>query len=189
MKQLQEIWDDLSKDGFTTDKGDIHSYLPVYEELLSPYRGPDKNILEIGLFNGHSLRLWAKYFLGNVYGVDCSKTPHDGMADLRPMIATGDYNIRILDATDEAQVDLHFKDKKWDVVIEDSNHILESQVQAINIFKNRINKGGLMVVEDIQDIDKTKWIFDAMSGDFTVEVLDRRHIKGRYDDCLVLLKF
>jgi hypothetical protein len=95
MKKLQQIWFDLRE---KSDKGTVHSYLSVYEEILAPYRTTAKNILEIGLFNGASLLMWEQYFAGAVFGIDCSETPHGGMADLRPLIKEGTHNIFICDA-------------------------------------------------------------------------------------------
>lgn len=188
-ESLQEIWSELAESGYETDKGSVHSYIEVYEEILAPYRNTASNIIEIGVFKGNSIIMWDVYFSCQVHGIDCSITPLDGMADLRPMIENSSRKIHILDATDEAQIEKEFGDTKWDVVIDDGSHLVQHQVQTINIFKDRMNKGGIIVLEDIQDIDKDGWIFNAISGNFTVEILDRRHIKGRYDDCLVILRF
>lgn len=188
MNTLLELYNKHKK-GDWPDKNSVHSYLPVYEEIFAPYRHTAKNILEIGLMSGESLRMWTEYFDGKVYGIDCSETPINGLADLRPIISEGKHNIIIGDATSEEVIENNFKDIKFDIVIDDGSHLLEHQIQTINIFKNRMVKGGLIILEDIQNIDKDRWVFDAMSGDISVQVLDRRNIKGRYDDCLVILKF
>ena len=72
----------------------------------------------------------------------------------------------------------------WD----DGSHLLETQLQTINIFKNRLAENGMIILEDIQDIDKDKWVFDLMSSAFDVQVIDLRSVKGRYDDCLIIIK-
>lgn len=190
MESLQQIWDRLNEQGYGSDKGSVHSYLPLYEQILAPYRDTALNVLEIGIFKGDSLRLWESYFTkANVHGIDCDEQPHGGMADLRPMIETGQHHIHIMDATDEVKIKEVFRDTKWDVIWDDAAHHIEQQVQLINVFKNRMNKGAIYIIEDVQDIDKDKWIFDSMSGNFTVDILDCRNTKRRYDDCLVILKF
>lgn len=188
MDTLKQLCDKYKK-GDWPDKDSTHSYIDVYQEILAPYRHTAKNILEIGLMSGESLRMWTEYFDGKVYGIDCSETPINGLADLRPIISEGKHNIVIGDATNKEVIENNFKGIKWDIVYDDGSHLIEHQVQTINIFKDRMSKDGLIILEDIQDIDKTKWMFESMSGNFTVEILDRRSIKGRYDDCLVILKF
>lgn len=185
METLQQIWQRLKDQGTGSDKGDIHSYLPVYEEILSPYRAIAKNVLEIGLFNGASLRLWKQYFTSAViHGMDCDEQPLGGMADLRPMIAEGEYNIVIGDASSSFDVFSHFRGIKFDVVVEDANHNLEQQLQIYATLKPYMNEGSIYIVEDIQDIDSTAVFFKVIGG----QIVDRRKEKGRYDDCLVIIR-
>ena len=48
------------------DKGTVHSYIESYAVLLEPYRATAKQVVEIGLGNGLSLRMWEQYFRGAV---------------------------------------------------------------------------------------------------------------------------
>lgn len=183
MKKLQEIWNELP---LKTDKGSVHSYLPVYEEILAPYR--KKNILEIGLFNGASLLMWEQYFSGKVYGIDCHRRPHDGMADLGPLIKQGTHNILIFDAEDEDQVDLYLKGVSFDVIIDDAGHHVEQQLRLYKVFKPYLNKDGIYIIEDIQNIDKDSDIFLNIDPQKKVSIVDLRGIKNRYDDVLCIIK-
>lgn len=181
---LQEIWERLAKDGYKTDKGDVHAYLPIYEELFSPYREKALSILEIGLFNGHSMRLWKEYFTkAEIHGIDCDEEPHGGMADLRPMIAEG-WNIHIMDATDKLQVYDKFRGMTFDIIIDDAGHDIMQQIQLYELFIDRVSDGGLYICEDVQNIDETKEIFEKMGG----EIIDLRSKKNRYDDILIVFK-
>jgi spermidine synthase len=175
------------KKGDWPDKDSVHSYIDVYEEILAPYRHTAKNILEIGLMSGESLRMWTEYFDGKVYGMDCSETPIDGLADLRPIIAEGKHNICIGDATSQEYVERFFSDIKFDVIIEDASHQLMHQLQIYDNVKDKMNKGGIMIIEDVQDIDANRGFFEALDPYKKIEILDRRHIKGRYDDVLIII--
>lgn len=187
MRTLNEIWKQLSDAGFETDKGSYHSYIDVYEKLLAPYRETAKNVLEIGLFKGNSLRMWEQYFTtANVHGIDCEEQPHGGMADLRPMIAEGTHNIHILDGTSEEKIEKEFENTKWDIVIDDSNHITESQLRSFEIFKTRMADGGLYIIEDPQNLEEDKERYLAMHEN--VEIVDLRENKQRYDDALILIR-
>lgn len=176
IRTLQEIWADLAAQGYESDKGSVHSYIPVYEEILAPYRGG--RMLEIGLFNGHSLRMWEQYF-SEAWGIDCDEQPHGGMADLRPMMGT--HNIKIMDA--ESESCLQQFDRKFDVIIEDAGHDPEQQLKIYGNFKQLLSPGGIYIIEDIQDIDWNREIFGALG-----KIVDLRNIKGRYDDILVIIK-
>jgi uncharacterized protein YutD len=46
---------------------------------------------------------------------------------------------------------------------------------------------GLYVIEDIDNIDQMKSTFETLHNN--IEIIDNRHIKGRYDDVLVVYKF
>lgn len=180
---LQEIYN-KHKVGDWPDKGSVHSYIEVYEEILAPYRHTAKNILEIGLMSGESLRMWTEYFKGSwVFGIDCDIRPVNGMADLTQAIADG-LNIVIGDASNPEVIENWFKGLKFDVVIEDANHSVEQQLQIYSVLKPYMNKGSIYIIEDIQNIDETKAIFNAIGG----EVIDRRQKKHRYDDVLVIIK-
>lgn len=187
---LIEIYNQLAEQGYQSDKNTVHSYLDIYDKILEPYRHSANNVLEIGLFKGDSLRLWERYFTtAKVYGIDCDERPHGGLADLRPMIADGTHNIVIGDATSEADVHKYFGDIKWNVLIEDSSHDILAQLQIFSLFKNRMAKGGVIIFEDIQYLDRHNWLFKSLKGDFTMEIIDRRKIKNRYDDVVIVFKF
>ncbi len=188
MESLADIYLKLAASGIQTDKGSVHSYLPVYEELLAPYRRAGCKMLEIGLFAGHSMRMWESYFhAGHVYGIDLCDQPL-GMADLRPMIAEGTHNIFLMSALDRAPVDRHFAGIQFDVIIEDSSHDMGEQVGIYQNFRDKLAPGGIYIIEDVQDIDRSRDIFSQLAPDKRVEIVDRRHVKGRYDDVLVVIR-
>jgi len=58
-------------DNSLTDKNTTHSYLPLYEHLLSSKKESAKNVLEVGTQFGGSIKLWRDYFTNaNIYGLD-----------------------------------------------------------------------------------------------------------------------
>ena len=170
------------------DKDTTHSYIDVYQEVLDIYRTRAKNILEIGLMSGESLRMWEEYFDGKVWGMDCSETPINGLADLRPMIAEGGHNIIIGDATSQVDIEKHFGAVLFDVIIDDASHEINAQLKTYSIFKNYLAPNAIYIIEDIQDIDATADLFNKLDDQKDIIILDRRSIKGRYDDVLVMIK-
>ena|ERR1035437_7980750 len=185
MKTLFEIWNDMP---VKSDKGDVHDYLGIYERYLEPYRDTAINILEIGLFNGASLLMWEQYFSGKVYGIDCDEQPHGGLADLRPLIKEGTHNIFIGDATSEDFIENSFNGIKFDVIIEDCSHDLIQQLKLYELFKPYLNENYLYCIEDIQNIDATREVFENFFSEQKILIIDRRHVKQRFDDVLILIK-
>jgi len=179
---LQKLYDKYydPKTGWP-DKGTQHSYIEIYEELLAPYRKTAYNILEIGLMSGESLRMWDEYFKGEVFGIDCSIKPIDGKADLTKAIEDGLY-ISIGDATNPADIERYYEGLKFDVVLDDGSHNIEDQIKTHYILKDYMAEGSIYIIEDIQDIDAKKHLF------WEGEIIDRRHIKNRYDDVLVIYR-
>ena len=58
-------------DNSKTDKNTIHSYLPLYQKLLISKKETAKNVLEVGIDRGGSIKLWSDFFTNvNVYGLD-----------------------------------------------------------------------------------------------------------------------
>ena len=182
---LQEICT-KHKRGLWPDKGDVHSYLNWYATALEKYRHTAQNVLEIGLMSGESLRMWAEYFSGTVYGMDIAVKPIDGMADLTNCIAEG-YNVCIGNAADPVTVKKYFDRVKFDVIIEDAGHHIEQQLQMYKVFKPYLAEGAIYIIEDVQDIDATRHLFETIDSEKTVEIYDFRQVKGRYDDVLVVV--
>lgn len=186
MESLNSIYARQGLLGRRSDKGTVHSYIEVYEELFAPYRTTSKRILEIGLFEGHSMRLWEEYFQGaEVHGVDLSDTPHCGLADLRPMLAEGTHKISFMDAANLIEVEHIFNDMKFDVVIEDANHYLEDQIAIWNNMRSRLVPDGLYIIEDVADVDRDGAKF--LELDPSARIMDRRKIKDRFDDVLIVI--
>lgn len=187
METLSKIWQRLKEQGHETDKGSVHSYIPVYEQLFEQYRETALNVLEIGLFNGASIRMWCEYFTkATIHGVDCSLFPHDGMADLRPLLKDNIPNARIyfFDAENESKANSRFKDIKFDVIIDDAGHDINQQLNLFRIWKEYLVKDGVYVIEDIQDIDRDEHLFIANG----ITIIDYRKRKGRYDDVLAIIR-
>jgi spermidine synthase len=190
MKTLAQIYDRFAGHDCIvgSDKGVMHSYLEVYAELFEPYRATAKRVLEIGLMGGHSLRAWEEYFTNaEVHGCDLNDQPHGGLADLRPMIAEGTHKIALLNAADAKQVEQHYAGMTFDVIVEDANHYLPDQLAMYANFKPHLATDGIYVIEDIADIDHDRAVFESLDSSKTVRIYDRRAIKRRFDDVLVVV--
>lgn len=182
MRSLFEIYNQCGG-----DKGTVHSYIGVYESILAPYRDTAHSMLEIGVFHGESLRMWEQYFSSaKVVGVDLNDHPHD--FDLKPMIAEGTHNLVFLDASNSELVESAFADTYFDVIIEDASHALVHQFSMYENFRTHLSPGGIYIIEDVADIDTHRQKFMDIDPSKSVEIIDRRHIKDRFDDVLIVIR-
>jgi GR25 family glycosyltransferase involved in LPS biosynthesis len=178
---------------YYTDKNTTHSYFSTYNELFKPIRQNAKNILEIGIGNffaknGGSILLWKMFFKNAlIHGVDIIS------ADRLYDIILIDKNIKTYMNSDA--YDLNFVDNfkntntKFDVIIDDGPHTLESQCKCIQFYSKLLSDNGILVIEDVQDIkwiEKFKEITPPELRKF-IHVYDLRGNKNRYDDILFVI--
>ena len=121
-------------DNSKTDKNTTHSYLPLYERILSSKKDSALNVLEIGIHKGGSIKLWADYFTNaKVYGVDVWSD------DQMWSEITNKPNIHLYTSTDGYNQDFinsEFVNKniKFDMALDDGPHTLESMIQFIKLY-------------------------------------------------------
>lgn len=180
MKSLQEIYKNYTTPDGNGDKGTAHSYIEVYEEILKPYRD-GCSFMEIGVSTGLSMEMWSDYFINSIpLGVDIRCQSEKIRNSPR-------YRFIEADATNPSFLNL-IGDSKFDVIIDDGSHTKEDQISSYNLLKNSIKDGGIYIIEDVLNIDKCKDEFLALDPNKSIEILDRRHLKNRNDDVLIIIK-
>jgi hypothetical protein len=179
----KEIINDII-DHTLSDKGTLHSYLDLYEKLLYSKKETAKNILEIGVREGGSIKLWADYFLNaTVYGIDVDDKLYSIKNNNR-------IKIFISDAYNENFVNENFVNIKFDMVLDDGPHSLESMKTFIQLYSNLLTDDGILIIEDVQNLE---W-FDILKEETPhnlkqfIQTYDLRNIKGRYDDLVFTIQ-
>ena len=83
-------------DNTRTDKNTVHSYLPLYQRLLSSKKETAKHVLEVGIWYGGSIKLWSDFFTNaTVYGVDVANYVWEGIQNKENIVlymSTNAYN-------------------------------------------------------------------------------------------------
>lgn len=176
-KNFHEIYQEVLKLGYPTDKGTTHAYVDSYAELFKPYRNLPINFLEIGIDYGYSLALWRAYFdKANIYGVD-----------IRDVLKFREnVNAFIYDANDKSLADKYFSNIEFDIIIDDASHEVSHQLIRFPIYFPKLKNGGLYIIEDVQDLDIEGKSLIAL--DSTATVIDNRKLKNRYDDVLIIYR-
>jgi 23S rRNA U2552 (ribose-2'-O)-methylase RlmE/FtsJ len=161
------------------DKGSNHTYIEIYHDLFKDRRFEKLNLLEIGVQYGSSMKMWKEYFENStIYGLDlkphCVKYAEDRIV------------IKIMDATKKHEIDEHLSNVNFDIIIDDGSHEFDDQVNSFKLLWEKMNPGGIYVIEDIFDIDKTRNDFLSLAEN--VKIMDIRHIKNVYNDVLVVIQ-
>lgn len=157
-----------------TDKFFAHQYIEVYEGLFEPIRSRVRNVLEVGVNTGNSHRMWRDYFAkAQIYGVDV----HDLC---NSMNGEDRISVQFRDAyTEECVAD--FGDLRFDVLVDDGPHSLESQLFFVAQYSSLMADNGILVIEDIPYADWIPQIADAVPDHLKMNSygIDRRWVPGQ----------
>jgi hypothetical protein len=168
-----------------TDKNSYHSYVDVYENLFKNRQLSVKNVLEIGIERGGSLKLWNDYFVNaQIYGLDINDPPQ--FLSNHKRIITQNRDAYSNDTLD------YFLDNniKFDIIIDDGPHTLESMIYIIKNYTQLLNNNGILIIEDVQAIEWCETLYNNVEPSlqkFSYNI-DRRHIKGTLDDILFIVE-
>jgi len=139
MNKINELF---NKSKFKSSK--YSKYFKNYEDVLGKFKGKDVTIIEIGVQDGGSLKIWQEFFGPNskIIGVDlnpkCKKFEEE--------------NIKIYIGSQSSKTfwsKLFNEIGKVDIIIDDGGHTNHQQIiTAINCIPN-IKDGGILVTEDV----------------------------------------
>ena len=147
-----------------TDKTD-HKYLGHYDEWFSPIRHEDVTLLEIGVMEGKSLRMWRDYFsCGTIFGIDV--LPERCFAEPRITCFCGkQQDTRFLESVTAQTGPIN-------IVIDDGSHRGTHHVISFESLWLSVKPGGWYCIEDCQSLFNDCW---TQPDDHTIlKWLDRR---------------
>lgn len=176
-------------DNSKTDKDTTHSYLELYQSLLSDKKETAKNVLEVGIGdfgpkNGGSIKLWRDYFSNaTIFALDIldnSRVMDELINDKRVVLHTSS------DAYNKDFFKTNFLDKniKCDFMLDDGPHTLISMVTFIQLYSQIMTDDGILIIEDIQSLDWIEILTQNVPDNLKqfIKVYDLRANKNRYDD-------
>ena len=128
---------------YGTDKAsDFHNYLNKYEKYINFSRNDKIKILEIGISDGKSLKMWKDYFVNStILGIDINPECKNYKEE-RVFVEIG------------SQTNEYFLSKiseeygPFDLIIDDGSHINYDVITTFNFMFKHISKKGLYIVED-----------------------------------------
>lgn len=175
---------ELIVDNSRTDKNTTHSYLPLYQQLLISKKETAKNVLEVGIQRGGSIKLWNDFFTNaNVYGLDIMNIDDvwEGIKNNEKIILYTSTN-----AYDREFFINHFLNNniRFDFMIDDGPHSLESMILFIRYYSQIMTDDGILIIEDVQYLDWIPILINEVPDTLKqyINVYDLTPNKNRYDD-------
>ena len=117
--------------------------------------------------------MWGEYFLNSkIIGVELDNINYKPSNDRIKLI--------IGDGTDSKT----FKNiENLDIIIDDGSHIFTDQIFTYAILFERLNKGGIYIIEDVKNIDTVGPFFNRLN--INAKIFDFRKLKNRNDDVII----
>jgi hypothetical protein len=169
-----------------TDKDTVHSYLPLYEVLLKNKKFTCKNVIEVGVAEGGSIKLWHDYFPNaTIYGCDIreesfmwDQIKNNNRIKLFPL--TNAYEPTFVN---------QIKDVQFDFALDDGPHTLETMIQFINMYLPLMKEDGILIIEDIPDINWLDTLCSIVPQEYknNIKTYDLRGNKNRYDEIVFVI--
>lgn len=177
-KSLTEIYQDhKTNDLGVGDKGTAHRYIETYDELFSYFRYKPITVLEIGVHEGHSLRMWRDYFAkATILGLDIKP----------PTQQVPGCEVFLCDQSSREELEAFAAGRTFDIIIDDGSHKLADQILTHECLFSKLNTEGIYVIEDIQNPETDiPAIFDKCGEGL---IFDTRKKSGKSDDILLVWK-
>lgn len=146
----------LNKEGGyqKSDKNDFHKYGILYDYIINAQYLKNQSplsILEVGIRQGDSIKIWENSPLfDRVVGIDMDPQENNTVKFEFSSKVTLEQG---MDAYDP-EVVKYISDKypKFDIILDDGDHMWESQMKFFQYYFNLLNPGGVIMCEDITRI-------------------------------------
>ena len=161
-----------------------HSYTEFYGPLFYPVKDNSLNVLEIGVRWGGSMLMWRDYFKNSqIYGVDIR------FDQLRVDISDPRIHTIKANAYTQEVIDIFKEQKiKFDIILEDGEHIWTNQLYVLEEYKEILKDNGVICAEDVTSDENVSHIFNEFKGDTNrLSLIDRTRCKTAYFDERIMI--
>lgn len=143
-----------------TDKASWHKFTDLYDDYFKHLRHQPIKILEIGVFQGASLRMWEEYFTeGMVYGVDDCSLEGGGIVTPASLKAIETNRIKTFEGSGRVREDLKRIIEQIgepEIIVDDGHHFQDTQQISLGFLFPYVKSKGIYVIEDLCLPDRTK---------------------------------
>jgi len=137
-----------------SDKNDLHKYVVLYDYIINTQylkKQSPLSILEVGIRQGDSIKIWEESPLfDKVVGLDITPAAAGGVQFEFSNKVTLEQGMDGYDP--EVAEYISKKHSKFDIILDDGDHMWESQVKFFELYYPLLNPGGIIMCEDIAQI-------------------------------------
>tara|TARA_Y100001970_G_scaffold289239_1_gene418946 strand:- start:2882 stop:3700 length:819 start_codon:yes stop_codon:yes gene_type:complete len=180
-------------------EGHRSGYTGFYFLLFSQLKKQNITIAEIGIEKNASTKLWREYFdNAEIHAFEYEKNKiQKALKDNLRNTSYHEINVEDQDSINQSFAKLN---KKFDIIIDDSTHIFEHQINIIYNVKDYIKENGILIIEDIyknkKDYNEIKYyekilpIKDSFKNIFFVETSHINNFTASWknEKLLILIK-
>ena len=161
---------------YGTDKGTehfkyAHAYTEFYGPFLKPYKKTIKNMLEIGILECASMKMWRDFFPNTIVtGLENTVLKENLYKDEDRLVVLDGRN-----AYSERTLSYFVKNSiKFDFILDDGPHDMPSWSFTLKHYTKLLTENGILMIEDIGFIGECHDLIDSFDGDKTrLTVIDR----------------
>lgn len=127
---------------YGTDKATHHAFTDWYEHVLQHLRHRPIMMLEIGVQQGASLRMWQRWLHphSTIHGLDVSDASH--------LTAEG-FTVHQASQVDHAYLQQHIMPVAWDLIVDDGSHYCRHQQLTWQWLWPGLKPAGTYIMEDV----------------------------------------
>jgi hypothetical protein len=116
----------------------------IYDRYFGEFSGQPIKMLELGVYTGESLKVWASYFpQGTIIGLDLMESPDfSGYPNI--VFKRGDQT----DSDRLKEICLTYAADGLDIVLDDASHIGQHSAASYKALFPHLKPGGLYIIED-----------------------------------------
>ena len=140
---MHKFQKDFAAKNSESDKLSHHGYHRIYPWFLAHFRDRSVDLLEIGIHETESLKLWKGYFKQiRLCGIDIDKKKF------------ADADVDLFQVDQSKKVELKkFKqrvEREFDIIIDDGSHVPSHQILTLKELWGLLRPGGVYIIEDIE---------------------------------------
>ena len=145
---------------YNTDKATYHDFTDFYALYLEENRYKVESLLEIGIYNGASLRMWEEYFPNaDIYGIDIDKNT---------LFNTARINTYECSQVDFKKLNILFEEQSLDIIVDDGSHMITHQIKSFKHMIKFLKPNGTYILEDLHSSYMRSYIDNEVT---TIEFL------------------
>jgi hypothetical protein len=136
--------DELALSAGTDKASNCHNYTEIYVRYFAPLKDKPIKLLEIGIYNGDSVKLWEEYFQkAELHFVDIT------YQHINYFSRRAHYHIANQESVSDLQMLMKKTSGNFDIIIDDGGHTMTQQITSFKCLFPHVKSKGLYIIEDL----------------------------------------